>query len=334
MKNALSRSARLFCAALIALSLVPAVFAESVDIDASSLPWDSGTENQQEQKQEQKQEEKTEEKQEEPDEKKKPPRATSGGLGTNEEPLVILAPPTETLDIATAEQPTEQTEEQPAEQTEEQPIEEEPVIIPSFSDVTEADWFYSDVTELASQGVINGYPDGTFLPEANVTRAEFLKLVVSISSADDLYYTDAKLFEDVDPDEWYGKYLATAVLFGYIDRADYGTTFKPDEAITRREVAKILAGMLKADGSQFLTPYEDTDDANAIALYGLCIMQGSIDPYIGGRYFYPDTAITRAEVSAVINRVVKLATSGNAYILEFKRTHHAPNLIPIPETIG
>ena len=48
----------------------------------------------------------------------------------------------------------------------------------SFSDLSEEHWAYENITKLVDEGVINGYPDGTYRPESTVSRAEFLKLIM------------------------------------------------------------------------------------------------------------------------------------------------------------
>ena len=194
-----------------------------------------------------------------------------------------------------------------------------------FSDVKESDWFYSDVRELAGMKIIEGYPDGTFLPEGNVTRAEFLKMIVTLL-CEDKFSTDDYMFTDVNPEEWYSSYIATAIVYGFIDLADYGETFEPDKAITRREVAKIIVNALQVEAEGYKTPYMDTADPKIIALYGLCIMQGSYDPVNGGRYFYPDTNITRAESAAVILRIHKLRLDPEGYVQSFKEANNVPEL--------
>ncbi len=218
-----------------------------------------------------------------------------------------------------------------SDETTDTPTEEskEPIVYPEFSDVPENEWYYNDVRELSGMGVINGYPGNIFLPEGNVTRAEFIKLVVTLLCEEE-FTADGKIFEDVDPDEWYGKYISTAFVYGFIKLDDYGTTFNPDEAITRREVAKILINSMNKSAyadyfnelsriiGNYQTPYADTADPNIVSLYAMCIMQGSIEGETGDRLFYPDTNITRAETAAVLVRVYKWLSDSSAYVEEFK----------------
>ena len=52
------------------------------------------------------------------------------------------------------------------------------VFAKSFSDLPEGHWAYESINEMMEKGILNGYPDGTFLPSKNVTRAEFAKILV------------------------------------------------------------------------------------------------------------------------------------------------------------
>lgn len=217
------------------------------------------------------------------------------------------------------------TDEKTDDTKKDEPTEE--IVYPTFSDVTAADWFYDDVRTLSGMKVINGYEDGSYKPENAVTRAEFLKLLVTLL-CDEMFTPDGAMFKDVPGDEWYSKYIASSIVYGFIDLKDYGETFGPDEPITRREVAKIINKALQVESGKYQTPYADTADPNIVALYGLCLMQGSIDPATGDRLFYPDTEITRAETAAVVLRIFKLASAAdpNDYINEFKKTHDVPDL--------
>ena len=230
------------------------------------------------------------------------------------------------------------TQEEPADNPTEEPTEEPEKVVKEFPDVKPEDWFYSDVTELASMGVVNGYETGLFNPEGNVTRAEFIKLVVAtLIKEDQMAYSTSKIFEDVPVEEWYYKYIITAVFYGFINPSDYGTLFKPDEAITRKEVAKIIVSALKVESADYKTPFADADDKNITALYGICLMQGELNPVTGERYFKPDTNISRAEVSAVILRLYKLFTDADAFYADFYEknpTYQKLELLYAPETVS
>ncbi|MEM3647308.1 MAG: S-layer homology domain-containing protein, partial [Thermofilum sp.] len=77
-----------------------------------------------------------------------------------------------------------------------------------FSDL-EGHWAYQYISELFSRGIVNGYPDGTFKPDRNVTRAEFCKLIVCTISIP-LETEDLAKFTDLGTDHWAFKYIQTA----------------------------------------------------------------------------------------------------------------------------
>ena len=78
--------------------------------------------------------------------------------------------------------------------------EEEKVYNSKFSDVAESAWYYSYVTSLASKGIITGYPDGTFAPQGNITRAEFAQIMFNM----------IKFYDDKLP---FAKMIAKAIRF-------------------------------------------------------------------------------------------------------------------------
>ena len=71
----------------------------------------------------------------------------------------------------------------------------------SFSDVPSTHWSYKFVDELSNKGIINGYEDGSFKPDGNVTKAEFIKLVMVI------YYGDYTFDPIKGGNNWYSKYF-------------------------------------------------------------------------------------------------------------------------------
>ncbi len=198
------------------------------------------------------------------------------------------------------------------ENKEEEKKEEEKVYNSKFSDVAEKDWFYSYVTSLASKGIIEGYPDGTFAPQGNITRAEFIKLLVVCMGYE---LTENAVFDDVDAKDWYYTYVSAAADNKIISAEEYGKEFKGDEKITREEVAALIIKATGVETGKYATPYADTDDKNIVALYTICLMQGSLDGK-GDRYFYPESNITRAEVSAVFTRLLEYNADKETFVKE------------------
>lgn len=130
----------------------------------------------------------------------------------------------------------------------------------TFSDVTKNDWFYDAVGNIAELGIVGGYKDGSFKPNQNITRAEFVKMAVSF---DTLEYGAAS-FSDISETHWSNPYVYTATKKGWISGFTDGT-FKPDTHITRAEAATIVNRMLgrtppehiPADVRNFYDVYSD-----------------------------------------------------------------------------
>ena len=107
-----------------------------------------------------------------------------------------------------------------------------------FRDVRAGDWYASDVARLSSLGVIAGYPDGTFRPNASVTRAEFANVASKFVSA-----KSGQSFSDLNG-HWAQGAIEKLKSAGWV--TGYGDgSFRPDSVITRAEVVSITNRMLE-----------------------------------------------------------------------------------------
>ena len=106
-----------------------------------------------------------------------------------------------------------------------------------FSDVSADKWYNNAVSTLCNMGVIGGYADGTFRPDAPISRAEFAKIAVSFTqnngSAVYNYFTDVKTTD------WFAPYVTAAKDAGLIEGYSDGS-FKPESKITRAEACAIV----------------------------------------------------------------------------------------------
>lgn len=109
--------------------------------------------------------------------------------------------------------------------------------ITPFSDMAEYKWAENALYYLAQKKVISGYGDGTFRPQNNITRAEFVKIVVSCFFDENSEFEIS--FKDVDKGKWYGKYIAAAVENKLVSGLS-DTEFGPERYITRQDMAVIL----------------------------------------------------------------------------------------------
>ena len=94
-------------------------------------------------------------------------------------------------------------------------------------------WAEDVIREWLASGLASGYPDNTFRPDANISRAEFMTLVNKA-----FYLTQGQLinFKDVQVSDWYYDTIARAVAAGYISGYPDGT-IRPEQSITRQEAA-------------------------------------------------------------------------------------------------
>lgn len=119
---------------------------------------------------------------------------------------------------------------------------------PSFSDVTRALEGYEAILNLRDRGVIDGYADGTFRPDAGINRAEFIKILVA-GFRENAVRRDGECFTDVQ-NEWFAPYVCAAKRLGWIDGYPDGS-FGPSLMINRAEAMKIVmeafGGDMRAD---------------------------------------------------------------------------------------
>ena len=161
---------------------------------------------------------------------------------------------------------------------------------------------------------VQGYPDGTVKPAGNITRAETAAILFRLmdDASRRTYYSTKSGFRDVASGSWYNTYVATLNNAGVITDSSNGY-FRPNEAITRAELAAMLAKFSETTGAA--NYFNDVSAkywaANAIAI---CAKLGWITGYPDGT-FRPDKNVTRAELMAMINRATGRAPkSADAFL--------------------
>ena len=161
---------------------------------------------------------------------------------------------------------------------------------------------------------VQGYPDGTVKPAGNITRAETAAILFRLmdNSSRKTYLSTKSGFRDVTSGAWYNTYVATLNNAGVITDSANGY-FRPNEAITRAELAAMLASFTET--TRAANYFDDVSAnhwaANAIAI---CAKLGWITGYPDGS-FRPDRNVTRAELMAMINRATGRAPkSADAFL--------------------
>ncbi len=178
-----------------------------------------------------------------------------------------------------------------------------------FNDIS-GHWAESVIEKWSNAGVVNGYEDGTFLPDEDITRAELAKI---ISTAKEYTALADISFADVSADDWYyedlRKCVAQGVIGGYED-----DTFRPENAVTREEAATMFQRAYKIN-TEGLLSFTDTDSISEWAKTSITALVGAgvINGYEDGS-FAPAASITRAEVVKILDGITdaEAADSSNA----------------------
>jgi len=162
--------------------------------------------------------------------------------------------------------------------------------------------FELEIIKLSNKGIIEGYPDGTFRPNAMVKRSEIATLLVKVKNLT-LYKPSISKFKDVATNNWaYGYIMAIqkdGLMVGYPDG-----TFKPDGNVTRAELAVVLGRLkgLENEASKITHPTITAYDINKVPSWSMPYVDLGFQPqynFLTGRagYIAPQENATRGEVA-------------------------------------
>ena len=205
---------------------------------------------------------------------------------------------------------------------------------PSYTDI-EGHKDSKYILEYAEKGLVDGYPDGTFRPDNNITRAEAVALLnkfslYSISSA-------SQNFTDVQAADWFYHAVDTAVSAGVVKGYD-GNKFKPQNQITRFEAISIVSNFVRSEEcNNVQLPYEDAD---AIPLWVNSAVRnlyasGVIKEYDGNK-IDGNAAVTRSELIRMLAKVMgknQWDTSSAAKTALDNATNPLPKATEIPHDL-
>lgn len=178
----------------------------------------------------------------------------------------------------------------------------------SFADVSPADWAYSVIKEMAAKHIIEGDREGRFAPKREVTRAEFVTMLVRALG---LKAEGMSSFADVDSSKWYSGDVAAAFAAGIV-KGDSTGKFAPESRITRQEMAALLVRAYElrsgspapADSLPAFADAEQIDRwaKEAVSAAGsLGIITGTPDGFLK-----PQANATRAECAKVLSLLLNL----------------------------
>lgn len=174
-------------------------------------------------------------------------------------------------------------------------------IVTPFKDVAKNHWAYDAIHEMRDQGIIYGYPDGTFRPSENITRKHVAALLDRALPLEPV--RKAKEFKDVPKSHPYHDVIQKVQMAGIIDGDEKGN-FNPEAPLTRVQMAKILD---LAFGLEVKAEYDFPDvpethwgNKHVRALYSNGITMGD------GGYYKPNDPVTRAHYAAFLQRLMNL----------------------------
>lgn len=163
---------------------------------------------------------------------------------------------------------------------------------------------------------VMGYPDGTVRPNGSITRAEVSTILFRLLSdkTRDEYFTTESSFTDVKAGAWYNNSIATLEKAGVIVDTAKGGAFRPNEAITRAELAAMLAQFSDAKPVKGVKFSDVSAGHWAYEAIAIAAKMGWIEGYPDGT-FRPDATITRAEMMTLVNRALDRVPSDEDHLL-------------------
>lgn len=111
--------------------------------------------------------------------------------------------------------------------------------LPCFADIATDQWYTEYVCYAKEQGIIDGYPDGAFRPDREISRVEALKIILNATEFPLASLTSNDIFVDTFADEWYAPYLQTAYYNNLLEETA-GANYYPSKSILRGETANLI----------------------------------------------------------------------------------------------
>ncbi len=171
-----------------------------------------------------------------------------------------------------------------------------------------AHWATPAVKVLAANKYVQGMGDGTYMPEKNVTRAEFVTMAVNVLKLEEKAYKEG--ITDVSKEQWFANAIATAKENGLLPDALFTDgAFAPDSDITREDAALIIAKVAETFGAKetkMALSFTDKDKISDYAVDGVtkAFNFGLLAGYPDGS-FGPKKTLTRAEASELLLRALE-----------------------------
>ena len=174
----------------------------------------------------------------------------------------------------------------------------QPVVKQVFSDMAKDHWARPAVEYLYDLGIINGRTDSEFAPDENITRAEFIKILVCVKNVN--LVSGPSEFSDVAEDAWYAPYVNSAYANNITSGYDDGT-FKPNKKITREDMATMIFRMAGYQDTEETPSFNDANNISSYAKSAVAVLnEMGIVNGMDGNKFAPKNSATRAQAAQII----------------------------------
>ncbi|MEK4031429.1 S-layer homology domain-containing protein [Pseudobacillus sp. FSL P4-0506] len=174
----------------------------------------------------------------------------------------------------------------------------------TFTDVGSDFWAYKEIQFLVDKGYISGYKDGSFQPNKTVTRAHAAKLLANALGFDHTLAKDSTVFKDVASDNEFLPYIHFLKQKGIISGFKDGT-FRPNEELTRAQLAKLLSAAFNLKGHP-TKPFKDVNKEYWASPYIDALAAHNIAIGNSNGTFGPTQKVTRAQTAAFLYRTIHL----------------------------
>jgi len=201
----------------------------------------------------------------------------------------------------------------------------------AFPDVSDNHWAAPQIKLLSEQGVIVGYPDGTFKPDDNVTRAEFASMAIKALGQQNTKVIQPVNFTDITEEHWAYDAIQKALYFELVSVEKDGELFRPDDSVSRAESLSVAVNALTTEQISALKAREVLKKAYAdshVIPEWFLIPAGKAE-ILGMIVVIPsetkakldaDRPATRAEVAAILfNMMEQAKLNPNAKLAEAMR---------------
>lgn len=201
----------------------------------------------------------------------------------------------------------------------------------AFPDVSDNYWAAPQIKTLSEQGVIVGYPDGTFKPDENVTRAEFASMAIKALGQQNTKVAQPVNFSDITREYWAYDAIQKALYFDLVSAPKEGEPFRPEDSVSRAESLSVAVNALTTEQISVQKAKEVLAkayiDANSIPewfvipagkaeILGMMVIMPSSDK----AKIEAERPATRAEVASILfNMMEQAKLNPNAKLAEAMR---------------